>query len=1036
MGNQHSNSYAGLKPKKNVHWRSAGRPSAPGKPDVIPVRSDDEPNAVTLRWTTSVHDGGAPLRGYQVECNRLGSSEWVRTSPPIVLRPELVLSGLEPPHRYQFRVAAINAVGQSDYSELSDVLNVNSDSVQNEAPIFLQYLDDVIALENDKTEFRVSFSGKPIPTIAWFKDDFEIFSSRRTAICTTEATSVLIFHQTLPSDEGEIKCTATNRLGHTITKAHLTLEAAPKLRYPRQYEDGLLYEINETVYLKTTIVGKPVPSVEWRHDGQPLIPDGRIEITTTSKFSILKIHSARRSDRGEYQVLAKSNIGEDTAAFLVTITAPPDPPQRVTVTRQVDKSVTLDWEPPEDDGGCRIGNYVIEYYRTGWNVWLKATTSRKTSIILFDLIEGSEYRFRVKAESPYGMSAPSEESACVRIPGKPVDMEFLAVESKIINEELTKENAMEVKVSPAPRRKRTLAGSSSPVYTPSKDISEAQVSPVPRRRQRSVSARDPSESNEFMLVLYPDNNKSAEKAEKRKSFQLDLEDALSPPPISLSAPELSSRNVFPFKALRNAVSSTELLHERAMARFYTAVAMKEEQSKQKQESEKMIEYRNNNIEIEQNKSPKLYAIESKTPSNTIKTPDIFIKTDSLENRHYRYKSQDRQESEDTVHNSQQMSFDEDYTASTVSSGGEYSDEEGESLIEDIDRQSQYSYEGETYNPRDKIIHQSHNEFIEVRDENIERELIMKPIPLPDPNFVPKPILKKKDTHMPNTKNSYLHKSNEKVNKLNKKEDKINILKKLTNLPIQKPFGLPKLISRKDKPKSTDTAIEVNVTKKVSAMESKQDQLDDEGKTVIDYYGNIVKEYGSNKKSNTPLYLNTEDLKSVAENQEYNTREDTEAKSSSKFDENHVSLVKKNKKTTFKKIQGKQQKLDRARKLEKMKSTVNIKEICQENNRQKHASSLESAQVILKTAERATIVIPIDYQKLEKKAKLKVRSAIDYTVDVCLLVLAFWVFFFKDERLAIPLLFLIIYRQLQETIYFNIPQLFNRYNPPWLKKKTS
>lgn len=480
----------------------------PGKPDIVPILSDDEPNAITLRWPGATHDGGAPLQGYQVECNRLGSAEWIRTSPPLVLRPELVLTGLEPPHRYQFRVAAVNAVGRSDYSELSDVLTVSSDRGLQEPPIFLHHLEDVTALENDKTEFRVSFTGAPAPTIAWFKDDYEIFSSRRTAITTNEASSILVFHQTLASDEGEIKCTATNRAGHAVTKARLALEAAPKLRYPRQYEDGLLYEINETVFLKTTIVGKPMPTIEWRHDGQLIVSDGRIEITNTAKFSMLKILSARRSDRGEYQIHAMNAIGEDTAAFLVTITAPPNPPRRVSVTRQVDKSITLDWEPPDDDGGCRIGNYVVEYYRAGWNVWLKATTSRKTNVILFDLIEGSEYRFRVKAESPYGMSAPSVESATVRIPGRAVDLECLAVESRIINEELLRVEGVEPRVSPAPRRKRAPAPPGTPVST---CLAAEPVAPKVPRRAASVSpARDHGGSNEFMLVLYPDYN-SAEK---------------------------------------------------------------------------------------------------------------------------------------------------------------------------------------------------------------------------------------------------------------------------------------------------------------------------------------------------------------------------------------------------------------------------------------------------------------------------------------------------------------------------------------------
>lgn len=52
----------------------------------------------------------------------------------------------------------------------------------------------------------------------------------------------------------------------------------------------------------------------------------------------------------------------------------------------------------------------------GWDVWLKAMTSRRTEATLTELIEGSEYKFRVKAENPYGVSDPSEESDVIFIP--------------------------------------------------------------------------------------------------------------------------------------------------------------------------------------------------------------------------------------------------------------------------------------------------------------------------------------------------------------------------------------------------------------------------------------------------------------------------------------------------------------------------------------------------------------------------------------------------------------------------------------------
>jgi titin len=100
----------------------------------------------------------------------------------------------------------------------------------------------------------------------------------------------------------------------------------------------------------------------------------------------------------------------------VTVTDRPKPPEKIAIKIQLDRTVTLSWSPPEDDGGCKIGTYIVEYFRIGWDVWLKAATSRQLAITLNDLIAGSQYKFRVKAENPYGVSDPSEESEVVFVP--------------------------------------------------------------------------------------------------------------------------------------------------------------------------------------------------------------------------------------------------------------------------------------------------------------------------------------------------------------------------------------------------------------------------------------------------------------------------------------------------------------------------------------------------------------------------------------------------------------------------------------------
>jgi hypothetical protein len=80
-----------------------------------------------------------------------------------------------------------------------------------------------------QAQFTVHFHGIPTPKIAWYKDSFEIFSSRRMRVIVENDLSSLIIHQTAFSDEGEYKCAATNRAGHIITKAKLRLEGTNAL---------------------------------------------------------------------------------------------------------------------------------------------------------------------------------------------------------------------------------------------------------------------------------------------------------------------------------------------------------------------------------------------------------------------------------------------------------------------------------------------------------------------------------------------------------------------------------------------------------------------------------------------------------------------------------------------------------------------------------------------------------------------------------------------------------------------------------------
>ncbi|XP_034657731.1 LOW QUALITY PROTEIN: titin homolog [Drosophila subobscura] len=1215
MGNQpgklHAHAQSG-RPKKNVHWKSAERPSPPGRPILTPLSlSEQQPDVVNLRWDRPLLDGGSPITGYTVEHRRMGSPHWVRATPTPVSRCDVCISGLEPGWRYQFRCFAENIVGRSDASELSDPLTVTLQRNAITVPRFIDELLDTDAVEDERIEFRVRILGEPQPEINWFKDGYEIFSSRRTKILNDNDASVLIIHQVALTDEGEIKCTATNRAGHVVTKARLMVQAPPKIRLPRTYEDGLIVEADEVLRLKVGIAGQPPPAITWLHEGEVIAPDGRFEVTNTEKNSLLKIDNVHREDRGEYMVRAWNKLGEDNASFLVTVTARPNAPGTPRLNMSFGKSATLAWTAPLDDGGCKIGNYIVEYFRMGWNVWLKAATTRALTTTLHDLIEGSEYKFRVKAENPYGLSEPSEESELLFIPDpkrgiiKPRSATKIAGDEKdkpkseavqvpprrktlspprphadaatgmspkqspnakrkpkpqlIDNEQLhhemsygTSDQALKMDVRKSPSQSsadssaKPAAGSSnklnltlitttaladktgppaglqkSPVGSPLKlfnakptvepkeksplrfrpqalpsppeekplksvlhrkrslsppskrQHSETQPTPPPeaikstpalqrsaepvqlgvnqnvrrfsgqalsparnvptlalavaasasavigerlptieisapppatatatavatatatvpgyeesprsrpkskqrpdaapisRRAPRSADKHDEVHtSNEFMLVVFDKNSKVKDK-DKQDSFELDLEDAIQPPPISISAPDLAFlefNNLHTTFPLRRSVSSTELLYERAMARFYEAVELEQAAKSRKASQDRManstqasgppanLRKRLGSISEAERVS---FERRSELRRQSADMVSMGRKWDSRENvndlgslsrthskalsadeqqQHIREQEQeapdDEERTESTAEDSEDinMELDEDYPVqgqqhSSYDLGSDYTESTASSEQDSIEKfkmellartRSPSPRDLETYHPRTMAA----GTFTPYRAPTPEQAAVVltRPMPLPSPDFVPKPILKRPPNEQgeqpmsppipispslpgngngatptaavtlatiphaspitaPNPNPSTSSSSSLKMDlakgiKSFFSRDKRSATEKNTeaNEEISNPL---------EKTNAAAIAADLEVKRRAKEEEELRRQeaerlMQEEAHAAVDHYSDLVREVGSSHKYHTPLYLDRDELKRAAAKAAAETDED-------------------------------------------------------------------------------------------------------------------------------------------------------------------
>ncbi|XP_034481374.1 muscle M-line assembly protein unc-89 [Drosophila innubila] len=1407
------------------------RPSPPGRPILTPLAlSEQQPDVVNLRWDRPLLDGGSPITGYTVEQRRVGSPHWVRATPTPISRCEIQISGLEPGWRYEFRCFAENIVGRSDASDLSDPLTVTLQRNAICVPRFIEELTDMDAVEDERIEFRVRILGEPPPEISWFKDGYEIFSSRRTKIVNENDVSVLIIHQVALTDEGEIKCSATNRAGHVVTKSRLLVQAPPKIRLPRTYEDGLIVEAEEVVRLKVGVAGQPPPSITWLHEGEVIVPGDRFEVSNTEKNSLLKIDNVQRADRGEYMVRAWNKLGEDITSFLVTVTARPNAPGAPRLNMSFGKSATLSWTAPLDDGGCKIGNYIVEYFRIGWNVWLKAATTRALSTTLHDLIEGSEYKFRVKAENPYGLSEPSQESELLFIPDpkrgitKPKSATKIAGDEKekdkdkdkskpvpprrktlspprphadaatsmsaspkqsprgsrkltpqlIDSEQLrhemsygTSDQALKMNVrkspslssadstaaqgsrpgsnpklnltfitttalvdkpetqqetpkplkspsassplklfnpksvvsqknkspgrpastkpqplpqpplakpersptlelgqrQPAPLRKSptppepikstpALQRSAEPVQlgvnqnvrrysghalSPAKNVpalaiaiatattlseklptiqisappppppvmetvvpetpSSAPTPPVTKMRPQKPTADKHDEvhtSNEFMLVVFDKNSKVKDK-DKQDSFELELEDAIQPPPISISAPDLAFlefTNLHTTFPLRRSVSSTELLYERAMARFYEAVEL-EQASKYKvktAQNEKvappvsaapppttfrkrlgsMTEAERASFERRselRRQSADMVTMGRKWDSredinlgntkNLSRTTAGFLL--SQQERDSREEDDDEERTESTAEDSedmgdmdeeQQQGYDlgSDYTESTASSDQDSIEKFKMELM--ARTRSPSPRDLETYHPRNMGA----GTFTPYRAPTPEQAAVVltRPMPLPSPDFVPKPILKRSSNEhveqsasqpsSPGPNNN--QDSNGTSSNVAYSAPSFAPVQNTSNLKLDLAKGIKSFFNR-DKRTATEKnteaneeisnplektnaaaiAAELETKRRIKEEEELRRQeeerlMQEEAHAAVDHYSDLVRQVSSTHKYHTPLYLDRDELKRAAARAGADLNEDDDEGAAEEHQQRHarspdqddlllapptvnrerrLSISEReqlvhvrdvasshamhkaaaktpetpasdlaqqeepeyptvlvvpppktknkdpdaaNESVMSEMVEARPDARGRTR-LVKVKRV--IKRRVPSSTRSRDASlsrpppSGSSLVPLERSSQTALLLSAADRELLEKAATLallqsrseeqaheKVRSALSYSTDLVLFLVACYVYLFKDARLVLPILALMIYRQLGEAL--------QGYMPSWLRRK--
>lgn len=132
--------------------------------------------------------------------------------------------------------------------------------------------------------------------------------------------------------------------------------------------------------------GEPAPTVEWVRDGRTLAGDENTSIELYSKNSIyterntvLSIPKADRArDTGLYTIKLTCEAGTFEASGRVNVLDVPSKPRCLMPDEVRAEHIKLSWQPPVDDGGTPISNYLVRYMDIDTGEWVSACTVRSS----------------------------------------------------------------------------------------------------------------------------------------------------------------------------------------------------------------------------------------------------------------------------------------------------------------------------------------------------------------------------------------------------------------------------------------------------------------------------------------------------------------------------------------------------------------------------------------------------------------------------------------------------------------------------------
>ncbi|XP_068449671.1 immunoglobulin-like and fibronectin type III domain-containing protein 1 [Clinocottus analis] len=240
---------------------------------------------------------------------------------------------------------------------------------------------------------------------SWHRDGEPLDSGAGVNI-TKDGTSHLLTIQSCKDDDSGVYRFA---FGDQSTQGKVTIGGVPEFDPDdlHKFSKPVIIRVGQNAAFKMPFPPQESLVVSWFKDGTEIKDGGGVKIVREPNHSRLLLKDCLRTDAGEIKIQLKNPFGAVEATSKLIVLDRPGPPEGPVETVETTSSlIEIKWNPPKDDGGSAVTNYIIERQPARQALWTKLgdVSADKTSIRDRNVTHGKKYNYRIYAENPEGLS--------------------------------------------------------------------------------------------------------------------------------------------------------------------------------------------------------------------------------------------------------------------------------------------------------------------------------------------------------------------------------------------------------------------------------------------------------------------------------------------------------------------------------------------------------------------------------------------------------------------------------------------------------